>query len=80
MNPDGKASVHYRNCNLSEAMCGIEITVLPGERLDIRGDQDDPFSQGFICPKAVALQDIHYDKDRLRQYSPGRSGVSGFSR
>src|SRR6185369_1063534 len=78
MNPDGKASVHYRNCNLSEAMCGIEITVLPGERLDIRGDQDDPFSQGFICPKAVALQDIHYDKDRLRH--PVRRTAGGWER
>lgn len=47
-------------------MCGIEITVRPGEVLDIRGDKDDPFSQGYICPKAVALQDIHYDKDRLK--------------
>jgi anaerobic selenocysteine-containing dehydrogenase len=36
------------------------------QRLNIRGDKDDPFSRGYICPKAVALQDIHYDKDRLR--------------
>lgn len=34
--------------------------------LDIRGDKDDPFSRGYICPKAVALQDLHYDKDRLK--------------
>src|SRR5258705_3989854 len=71
-----KASIHYRNCNLSEAMCGIEITVLPGERLDIRGDKGDPFSQGYICPKAVALQDVHYDKDRLRQ--PVRRTANGW--
>ena len=32
----------------------------------IRGDKDDPFSRGHICPKAVALQDIHTDPDRLR--------------
>jgi anaerobic selenocysteine-containing dehydrogenase len=57
---------HYRNCNLCEALCGIEIRVASHERLDIRGDQDDPFSRGYICPKAVALQDFHYDKDRLR--------------
>ena len=58
-------SAHYRNCNLCEAICGIEITVQADQRLDIRGDKDDPFSRGYICPKAVALQDIHYDKDRL---------------
>ena len=63
---NGANSVHYRNCNLSEAICGIEIT-RDGDRLTIRGDKDDPFSRGFICPKAVALQDIHYDKDRLKQ-------------
>src|SRR6266480_4814375 len=61
-----KASVHYRACNLCEAICGIEITVQAGQRLDIRGDQDDPFSRGYICPKAVALQDVHYDNDRLK--------------
>ncbi len=70
--------VHYRNCNISEAMCGIEITVLPGDRLDIRGDKDDPFSQGYICPKAVALQDVHYDKDRLRH--PVRRTAHGWER
>lgn len=59
------AQAHYRNCNLCEAICGIEITVRDNG-LDIRGDNDDPFSRGFICPKAVALQDIHFDKDRLK--------------
>src|ERR1051326_1972476 len=62
----GDHSVHYRNCNLSEAICVIEIT-RDGDHLTIRGDKDDPFSRGFICPKAVALQDIHYEKDRLKQ-------------
>ena len=58
--------MHYRACNLCEAICGIEIKVEAGPQLSIRGDKDDPFSRGYICPKAVALQDIHYDKDRLR--------------
>lgn len=59
-------SLHYRACNLCEAICGIEIKVEGDQRLTIRGDKDDPFSRGYICPKAVALQDIHYDKDRLK--------------
>src|SRR5712692_8008482 len=58
--------LHYRNCNLCEAICGIEITVQAGQRLGIRGDKDDPFSRGYICPKASALGDLHYDKDRLK--------------
>jgi len=71
-------SPHYRNCNLTEAMCGIEITVRPDASLDIRGDKDDPFSRGYICPKAVALQDIHYDKDRLKH--PVRRTQNGWQR
>ncbi|HVQ39863.1 MAG TPA: molybdopterin-dependent oxidoreductase [Pyrinomonadaceae bacterium] len=69
---------HYRACNLCEAICGIEITVQPNQRLDIRGDKDDPFSRGYICPKAVALQDIHYDKDRLKH--PVRRTPAGWQR
>ena len=72
------SSIHYRTCNLCEAMCGIEITVAADGRLDIRGDKDDPFSRGYICPKAVALQDIHYDKDRLRY--PVRRTSDGWQR
>ena len=46
--------------------------------LDIRGDKDDPFSRGYICPKAVALQDLHYDKDRLKH--PVRRTANGWQR
>jgi anaerobic selenocysteine-containing dehydrogenase len=63
---DNVGSLHYRACNLCEAICGIEIKVEADQRLTIRGDKDDPFSRGYICPKAVALQDIHNDNDRLR--------------
>jgi anaerobic selenocysteine-containing dehydrogenase len=72
------SSLHYRNCNLCEAICGIEISVQADQRLDIRGDKDDPFSRGYICPKAVALQDLHYDKDRLKY--PVRRTPHGWQR
>lgn len=71
-------SVHYRSCNLCEAICGIEITSAGDQQLNIRGDKDDPFSRGYICPKAVALQDFHYDKDRLRH--PVRRTPRGWER
>ncbi len=57
---------HYRTCNLCEAMCGLEITYQDQQILSIKGDKNDPFSQGHICPKATALQDIYEDPDRLR--------------
>ncbi len=78
MNTTDKDKVHYRACNLCEAICGIEITVQADQRLDIRGDKDDPFSRGYICPKAVALQDIHFDKDRLKH--PVRRTPQGWQR
>jgi len=58
---------HFRNCNLCEAICGIEIEHEDGRILSITGDKLDPFSRGHICPKAVALKDIYEDKDRLRR-------------
>ena len=60
-------SVHYRSCNLCEASCGLEITVEANRVTGIRGDAADPFSQGYLCPKGVALQDLTNDPDRLRR-------------
>ena len=57
---------HFRTCNLCEAMCGIVIKHDGKKVLSIKGDKDDPFSKGYICPKATALQDLHEDSDRLR--------------
>lgn len=57
---------HFRTCNLCEAMCGIVIQHDGDKVLSIKGDKDDPFSKGYICPKATALQDLHEDSDRLR--------------
>lgn len=57
---------HYRACHLCEAICGVLIETRGEEILSIKGDPDDPLSRGHICPKAVALQDIHEDPDRLR--------------
>ena len=57
---------HFRTCNLCEAMCGIVIQHDGEKVLSIKGDKNDPFSKGYICPKATALQDLHEDPDRLR--------------
>lgn len=47
-------------------MCGLRIET-DGQRVtSIRGDEDDPFSRGYLCPKATALKDLHEDPDRLR--------------
>jgi anaerobic selenocysteine-containing dehydrogenase len=56
----------YRACHLCEAICGLEIRTRGEEIVSVRGDEADAFSRGHICPKAVALIDIHTDPDRLR--------------
>jgi anaerobic selenocysteine-containing dehydrogenase len=61
----------YRTCPLCEATCGLEITLRPDEHghervVRIRGDRDDVFSKGFICPKGSTLKHLHEDPDRLR--------------
>ena len=58
---------HYRACHLCEAICGLVITTKGDEVVSIKGDKQDPVSQGFICPKATAIADIHTDPDRIRQ-------------
>ncbi|MGH3383618.1 MAG: molybdopterin-dependent oxidoreductase [Nocardioidaceae bacterium] len=54
-------------CNLCEAICGLEFTLDGDQIQSVRGNPVDPLSRGHICPKAVALQDIHADPDRLRR-------------
>ncbi|HEV7680938.1 MAG TPA: molybdopterin-dependent oxidoreductase, partial [Pyrinomonadaceae bacterium] len=76
MDVSANSQPHFRTCNLCEAMCGIEITPQANGTLRIEGDRADVFSHGYICPKAVALQDIHNDKDRLKQ--PVRRTAGGW--
>lgn len=61
------ATTHYRSCTLCEATCGVAIEVEGDRVVAVRGDDDDPFSRGYICPKATALADLHHDPDRLRR-------------
>ncbi|HEY5154944.1 MAG TPA: molybdopterin oxidoreductase family protein [Acidimicrobiales bacterium] len=58
--------VHHRTCPLCEATCGLEITTRGEQVVRIRGDRENPFSRGFICPKGSSLKQLHEDPDRLR--------------
>lgn len=59
-------TLSHRICPFCEAACGLEIQHEDGHLQHIRGDAADVFSAGFLCPKAVALKDLHEDRDRLR--------------
>jgi anaerobic selenocysteine-containing dehydrogenase len=56
----------YRTCPLCEATCGLELTLEGRELVRVRGDRDDVFSHGYICPKGVALIDLERDPDVVR--------------
>jgi len=61
----GETETHYRSCPLCEACCGLEITTKGDQVVRIRGDMNDPYSKGFICPKGSTLKQLHEDPDRL---------------
>lgn len=54
-----------RICPLCEATCGLTLTIDGSQVLAVRGDADDVFSRGYICPKGVALGELHADPRRL---------------
>ncbi|HET8641190.1 MAG TPA: molybdopterin-dependent oxidoreductase, partial [Pseudonocardiaceae bacterium] len=56
----------YRTCPFCEATCGVEVVTKGDDVVSVRGDADDVFSRGFICPKATGLKHLHEDPDRLR--------------
>ncbi|HSE72760.1 MAG TPA: molybdopterin-dependent oxidoreductase [Nocardioidaceae bacterium] len=66
--PDQSPVVHRLGvCNLCEAICGLRLTVEGGRVTAVHGNPDDPLSRGHVCPKALALPDVHEDPDRLRR-------------
>jgi anaerobic selenocysteine-containing dehydrogenase len=55
-----------RTCPLCEAVCGLRITLDDDGRVaTVAGDEQDPFSRGFLCPKGASLGRLDEDPDRL---------------
>lgn len=65
MATETETATHHRACPLCEACCGLEITTRGSQVVRIRGDVNDPYSKGFICPKGSSLKQLHEDPDRL---------------
>ena len=72
------SQIVYRTCPLCEAKCGIAVEVdrVAGRVVTIRGDDQDPFSRGYLCPKAYGLKSLQEDPDRLRR--PIRRTAAGW--
>ncbi|MET9436576.1 molybdopterin oxidoreductase family protein [Streptomyces sp. NPDC006551] len=59
-------STALRICPLCEATCGLTLTLEGSRVTGARGDRDDVFSQGFICPKGASFGEVDADPDRLK--------------
>ena len=55
-----------RICPLCEATCGLVLTIEDGRVTGARGDRDDVFSHGYICPKGASFAELDNDPDRLQ--------------
>jgi anaerobic selenocysteine-containing dehydrogenase len=56
-----------RVCPFCEATCGLSLDVEGDTIVSVRGDKEDPFSRGYICPKAYGVKELFHDRDRLRR-------------
>ncbi|MFE6828601.1 molybdopterin oxidoreductase family protein [Streptomyces sp. NPDC057690] len=63
-----------RICPLCEATCGLTLTIEGTEVTGARGDREDVFSKGFICPKGASFGAVDGDPDRLRTPLVRRDG------
>ncbi len=66
----------YRGCPFCEATCGLALEIEDKTIVAVRGDRDDVFSRGFICPKAHAVKEMYHDPDRLTE--PMRRTANGW--
>ncbi len=64
-----------RICPLCEATCGLTLTLDGGRVTAARGDRDDVFSAGFVCPKGASFGELDGDPDRLIRPLVRRDGV-----
>jgi anaerobic selenocysteine-containing dehydrogenase len=62
--PDSRTAL--RVCPLCEATCGLTLTIEGTRVTGARGDREDVFSKGFICPKGASFGAADGDPDRLR--------------
>src|SRR5262245_65348084 len=66
----------HRVCPFCEATCGLAIEVMGDAIVGVRGDKEDPFSRGYICPKAYGVKELYHDPERLRR--PVRRTADGW--
>lgn len=63
---DGEIRTRFHTCPLCEACCNLEIQTRGREVIAVRGDERDPFSRGYLCPKGAEIGQLDRDPDRIR--------------
>jgi len=77
----GAATAHARSttalriCPFCEATCGLTLTIENDRVTGARGDREDVFSAGFICPKGASFAELDNDPDRLSRPMVRRDGT-----
>jgi len=69
-----ESETRFATCPLCEATCGLAIEISGGEIVKVRGDDEDVFSKGFICPKGASIGELHADPDRIATPMVRRDG------
>ena len=67
-------------CRICEALCGMVATVEDGRVTKLRPDRDHPLSQGYACPKGIAMLDVQNDPDRVLHPLKRVGGLGEFER
>jgi anaerobic selenocysteine-containing dehydrogenase len=52
-------------CRICEPLCGLVATVEDGRLTQLRPDREHPLSQGYACPKGIAMTGVQNDPDRV---------------
>ena len=73
--PTAETTTALRICPLCEATCGLVLTTEGGRVTAARGDREDVFSHGFVCPKGASFAELDNDPDRLRAPLVRRNGT-----
>jgi anaerobic selenocysteine-containing dehydrogenase len=63
-----------RTCPLCEATCGLRLELDGRDVVSVRGDADDVFSRGYLCPKGALFGQLEADPDRLTKPRIRRDG------
>jgi anaerobic selenocysteine-containing dehydrogenase len=63
---------HRSFCRLCGASCGLIATIEDSRVVSVRGDDENPYSEGYLCGKGRMLGLAHHDPRRLDRAMLGR--------